>query len=72
MSPKPSVAGFVGCDGDGRHSVMCSRSGFCKTVSMLGARERIVTAWDVTDVVMSGVVEEEIEMAGLVMWREIS
>ncbi len=71
MSSKSSAVGFVGCDGGGRHSVMSSRSGFFYIVSRLGARERIVTAWNVASFVAFGVVVKEVEGARVVMWREI-
>jgi hypothetical protein len=64
MSLLSSVVGFVGCDGGDRYSVMCSRSGFCKTVSGLGAIERIVSAWNVASFVAFGVMREEVEGAG--------
>ncbi len=72
MSFRSSVVGFVGCYGGGRHVVICSRNGFCKIVSRSGARERIVTAWDVVSFVAFGVVGKEVEGAGVVMWRDIS
>ncbi len=52
--------------------VVFSRNEFCKIVSRLGARERVVTAWVVVAGMMSGVVGGEVEGAGVVMRREIS
>ncbi len=67
MLSRSSVVGFVGSEGCRRHSVMYTQSGFCKNVSKLGARERILAAWDVAYSVKFCVVGEEVEGEGVVL-----